>query len=123
MAQATIHPSIYSSGGLWAVLVAVHHAVRPPWWYFDAMASAYQAKSLYDFDSKDKRLLSFKQDEKFIVIEQLCKDPNWYYAVSEKGAAGFVPVTYIVRDEVGGCHFLTKHFCDRLAVPIHYQFV
>ncbi|XP_050052033.1 NCK-interacting protein with SH3 domain isoform X1 [Dermacentor andersoni] len=63
------------------------------------MASAYQAKSLYDFDSKDKRLLSFKQDEKFIVIEQLCKDPNWYYAVSEKGIAGFVPVTYILREE------------------------
>ncbi|KAH8018505.1 hypothetical protein HPB51_008204 [Rhipicephalus microplus] len=70
------------------------------------MASAYQAKSLYDFDSKDKRLLSFKQDEKFIVIEQLCKDPNWYYAVSEKGIAGFVPVTYILREESDREEFL-----------------
>lgn len=70
------------------------------------MASAYQARSLYDFDSKDKRLLSFKQDEKFIVIEQLCKDPNWYYAVSEKGIAGFVPVTYILREESDREQFL-----------------
>ncbi|XP_064457869.1 NCK-interacting protein with SH3 domain-like isoform X2 [Ornithodoros turicata] len=71
-----------------------------------AMASAYLAKSLYDYESKDNRLLSFKQDEKFIVIEQLCKDPNWYYAVNEKGIAGFVPVTYMLKEESDSDRFL-----------------
>ena len=57
-------------------------------------------KSFYECsDIKDPNILTFGQDEYFVLIKEQ-ETSDWYYVVNSEGKIGYVPNSYVTFDHV-----------------------
>ena len=56
-------------------------------------------KALYSFKKTHPSSLGFEESEEFIELPGASEDKNWYYAISSKGKAGYIPRNYVEKKE------------------------
>lgn len=56
-------------------------------------------RALYRYDSTDEGALSFTENDTFTVIDT-SNGPHWWLAQDGRGQIGYVPVSYLTKNEV-----------------------
>jgi len=56
-------------------------------------------RALYSFKKTHPSSLGFEESEEFIELPGASEDKNWYYAISSKGKAGYIPRNYVEKKE------------------------
>ncbi|XP_013393365.1 NCK-interacting protein with SH3 domain-like [Lingula anatina] len=75
-------------------------------------------RALYDFEATVPHTLSFNRDDKFTVIDQ--KHPDWWLVQNGFGEVGYVPGTYVTKDETSPISDVLKSI-DRAIEAIHFS--